>query len=61
MFFSKVGELKFQRINNERIEVFDSLCQVHEIPAKQEEEEGWYTLSIIFVTLTVVEASSLMT
>jgi len=40
MFFSKVGELKFQRINNERIEVFDSLCQVHEIPAKQEEEEG---------------------
>ena len=37
--------------------VSNYLCQVHGIPAKQEEEEGWYILSIIFATLIVVEAS----
>jgi len=39
MSFSKVGELKFQKINSECMVVSDSLCQVHEIPTKQEEEE----------------------
>jgi len=41
--------------------VSDSLCQIHGIHSKQEEEEGWHIFSIIFATLTVVEASSLMT
>jgi len=40
MSFSKVEELKFQRSDNERIGVSDSLCQVHGIPAKHEEDEG---------------------
>jgi len=33
-------ELKFQRSNKERLGVFDSLCKVHGISLKQEEEEG---------------------
>jgi len=40
MSFSKVGELKFQRINSGCTGVSDSLCQIRGIPTKQEEEEG---------------------
>jgi len=35
-----VRELKFQRFNCERMGVSDSLCQIHGISTKQEEEEG---------------------
>jgi len=36
-----------------------SFLQIHGIPTKQEEEEGWCVLSDIFYTLRVVEASNL--
>jgi len=38
-----------------------SLLQIHGIPTKQEEEEGWCVFSDIFATLTMVESSSSMT
>ncbi|KEH26625.1 hypothetical protein MTR_6g466390 [Medicago truncatula] len=40
MSFSKVGEFKCYRFNSGCTGACDSLCQIHEIPSKQEEEEG---------------------
>jgi len=42
MSFSMVGEIEFQRFNGGCMWVSHYLFEIHVIPTKQEEEEGWY-------------------
>jgi len=61
IFFFMVGELKCRKSSSWMMGAYAALYEVHGIPTKQEEEERWYILSFIFATITVAEASSLMT
>jgi len=61
LFFFIVVELKCRKSSSWIMGASATLYEVHEIPTIQEEEERWYILSFIFATLTVAEASSLMT